>query len=186
MAAAPVPAAAASAANAAVANAAPATPAMGDLYQTYQGGSPSDLFAPPHIAGYAPSDAAVAAWTQAHYGVTPDMISSLNMPAPWQPPSPKAGSGIGPYGKAGEAQLQYGAGRIPAYQGNLTGAQGLADPAALMAMTQGSTTYDVNARRAAIAAQLQANAQAQDAWDAQQAQQQQAPAMYGGGYGVGA
>jgi hypothetical protein len=143
---------AASVANAAVA----AAPAMGDLFASYNPkGADSGLFAPAYVAGFQPSEDAVAAWTAQNHTVTPGMIDQLRMPNAWQAPSTAvAGSGF--------AGGVYGAGRIPQSQ-TLGDPQGLVDPLALRALAQGGN-YDVGARRAAIAQRLADNAAAAAAY----------------------
>jgi hypothetical protein len=152
-----VPAAVAPVVSAPVAAAADAAaPAMGDLFSTYNAkGADNGLFAPAALAGFQPSDDALAAWNAQHHAVDMATAQQLRMPDAWQPPSTaKAGSGFG--------GGVYGAGRIPASQ-TLGDPLGMVDPAALQAAAQGGS-YDVGARRAAIAQRLADNAAAQAAY----------------------
>ena len=73
---------------AAIVAAAPAASraAPGDIYQTYNPqGAMGDLFAPAYIAGYKPSEDAVAAWNAAHTMSRAD-VEATRMPAAWQAP----------------------------------------------------------------------------------------------------
>jgi hypothetical protein len=127
---------------------------MGNLFQSYNPqGADNGVFAPAYIPGYKPSEDAMAAWNAQHHSVTADMIDQLRMPDAWQPPSQNLPAmGGGPYGE----------GRIPQTQ-TLGDPQGLVDPLALKALAQGGT-YDVAARRDAIAKRLSDNAAAQAAY----------------------
>lgn len=133
-----------------------ATPApMGDLFQTYDPqGALNGLFAPAYIHGYAPSEKAVADWTDANR-LTRAQVEDTRLPPEWRDPA----AGQNPPGVG--AQGPYGAGGI---SNNLTfgDPRGSIDPAALKVMAQGGH-YDIGARRDAIAARLAANAAAQKA-----------------------
>lgn len=138
--------------------------AMGDLFQTYdpQGGD-SGLFAPAYIAGYQPSQAAVAAWNAQNHAVTPALVDQLRMPQAWQAPNDLAGGAPGGSKMAGGLiGGLYGAGRIPQSQ-TFGDTQGQVDPLALRALAQGGP-YDIAARRAAIADRVAQNAAAQAAY----------------------
>jgi len=138
----PIPAAAAAAAPA----------AESALLADYNAqGALGGLFAPAYIKGYAPSEQAVAAWTQQNQGINRAMVDELRMPNEWRPPQKPKG-----YGDV------YGAGRIPD-QLRYGDDRGQVDPLALMASAQGGN-YDVEARRAAIAQRVMENEQAQAAY----------------------
>jgi hypothetical protein len=129
---------------------------MGDLFSTYNSqGADGGLFAPAYVAGFKPSEDAVAAYNAQMHPVDIGTAEGLRMPSAWQPPS-TAMAGSGQFGG------NYGAGRIPQSQ-TFGDPQGLVDPEALRAAAQGGP-YDVAARRAAIAARLQQNAAAQAAY----------------------
>ena len=130
-----------------------ADPAPGDLFQTYDPkGADSGLFAPAYIAGFQPSQDAVAAWNAQNHVVTPSMMDQLQMPAQWQAPQTQQSSlGTKALGAAGN---------IPQ---NQSFGQPQVDPNALRALAQGGP-YDVQARRDAIAQRLAANAAAQAAY----------------------
>jgi len=138
----PIPAAAAAAAPA----------AESALLADYNAqGALGGLFAPAYIKGYAPSEQAVAAWTQQNQGINRAMVDELRMPNEWRPPQkPKGFSDV------------YGSGRIP--DNIQTGDErGQVDPLALTASAQGGP-YDIEARRAAIAQRVMENEQAQAAY----------------------
>jgi hypothetical protein len=149
-----VPAVSLPVAAAIVAAAQPAASAApkGDIYQTYNPqGAMGGLFAPAYIAGYKPSEDAVAAWTASHSGLSRADIEATRMPAAWQAPQ-----AVNPLTNA------YGAGRIPKNE-TFGDVRGIVDPLALQAQAQG-TSYDIGARRAAIAQQIAANQAASDAY----------------------
>lgn len=120
------------------------TPALGNLFQTYDPGSPSSLFAPAFIHGYKPSEDALAAWNATNHPITRDDVDALRMPNVYTPPSPKTAAD-GVYGAGVPINQMYG------------DARGAVDPAALRVLAQGGQ-YNVGARRDAIAARLAQNA----------------------------
>lgn len=103
------------------------------------------LFAPAYIKGYAPSEQAVAAWQAQHRPVTAGMIDQLRMPDLWQPNS----------GARTLADGVYGSG-VPVNQNYAQNPKGSVDVDALRAASMGSP-YDIEARRAAIAARIAEN-----------------------------
>ena len=129
---------------------------MGDLFQNYDPtGALNGMFAPAYIQGFKPAQEAVAAWNLANRGMTRSLVDELRMPAEWR--DPNAGTFMG----AGVGGGPYGAGGIP---NNISfgDSRGVVDPEALRVMAQGGK-YDAGARRAAIAARILANEQAQNA-----------------------
>lgn len=144
----PVPADPAADLTAAVATA-PAAQPMGNLFQTYQAGSPTDAFVPAYIKGYKPSMDAVSAWEAENRGLTRADVDATRIAQPWTDPSKTLG-GDGVYGGPIQANQVYGDSR------------GMVDPEALKVWAQGGH-YDMNARRNAIAARVAANAAAASA-----------------------
>jgi hypothetical protein len=120
---------------------------MGELFSQYMPGSPTDLFAPGYIKGFAPAEQAVDAWRARNRPmITQADLEATRLPAEWVDPNPGVyPGGVGPYGAA----------RIP---DNLAFGlkQGTIDPEALRVMAQGGP-YDAGARRNAITARLQEN-----------------------------
>lgn len=128
-----------------------AAPSMGSLFETYNPeGALSGMFAPAYIHGFAPSEAAVAAYYgpqgQGHR-LSSAELDLTRMPGEYRPTSYSGGNGV------------YG-GPIPMTQ-TYGDARGNIDPEALRSAAQGGRPYDMEARRAAIAARLAANAAAQ-------------------------
>jgi hypothetical protein len=121
-------------------------PPVGNLFQTYDPGSTSDLFAPAYIHGYKPSTDAVSAWMAANRGMTRADVDATRIAQPWTDPSKTLG-GDGVYGGPIQANQVYGDSR------------GMVDPEALKVWSQGGH-YDMNARRNAIAQRLADNAAA--------------------------
>lgn len=117
---------------------------IGNLFQTYDPGSPSSLFAPAYIHGYKPSEDALSAWNATNHPLTRDDVDALRMPNLYTPASPKTPAD-GVYGAGVPINQMYG------------DARGAVDPAALRVLAQGGQ-YDVGARRNAIAARLAQNA----------------------------
>jgi hypothetical protein len=128
---------------------APAVPepqpeALGELFRTYNPqGAAGGLFAPPHIAGYQPSQDAVAAWTKANRSMTWEDLESTRMPQAWRPSSGRSG-GDGVYGPGMPLDMSF------------TDKRGTVDPLALKVLAQGGK-YDLEARRRAIAERLLQN-----------------------------
>jgi hypothetical protein len=126
-------------------------PAQPDIYQAYkQQGAMGDLFAPAYIAGYKPSQDAVAAWNAAHSMSRAD-VDATAMPGAWQPPQAR--------------QPNFGGPGVPLPSNQIYG-DSMVDPAALRAQAQG-TPYDPTARRAAIAQQVAKNQAAQASFNDQ-------------------
>ena len=120
---------------------------MGELFSQYNAGSPTDLFAPAYIRGFAPAEQAVNAWREQNRGMTPAMLEQTRMPSEYRPSNLLPAEGGGPYG----------AGRIPQYM--MTGdPRGSLDGEALRVLAQGGS-YDMGARRDAIAQRLSLNEQ---------------------------
>jgi len=128
-----------------------AAPAMGSLFETYNPqGALSGLFAPAYIRGFAPSEDAVSQYySQSGPGhrLSSDELDMTRMPAEYRPTTYSRGDGV--YGGPLPMTQTYGDPR------------GMIDPNALRAAAQGGRPYDMEARRAAIAARLAANAAAQ-------------------------
>jgi hypothetical protein len=101
------------------------------------------LFAPAYIKGFAPSEAAVAAWQAQNRPMTSAMVDQTRMPDLYRPPS-------------GNILMdgRYGSG-VPAVQ-SYAGNNGMVDVNALRAASMGGA-YDMQARRDAIAARIAEN-----------------------------
>ena len=130
------------------AEAAPAKDAPGNIFEGYQVGTVNDMFAPAYLKGYAPSEKAVAEWTAAN---RPGMsiIDASRMPNLLQDPAAtRMSAGDGVYGGPLPLNQSYGDNR------------GMVDPEALRVAAQGGH-YDLEGRRAAIAARLAENARLQ-------------------------
>jgi hypothetical protein len=121
----------------------PAPDAPGNIFEGYQAGDPSDMFAPAYLKGYAPSEKALAAWTA--YNHQPGIVDASRMPNLYVDPAQNQIIGAdGVYGNGVPQQQTYGDNR------------GMVDPEALRVAAQGGH-YDIEGRRAAIAARLAEN-----------------------------
>ena len=126
----------------------------GSLDQFYDPvGAMGGRFAPAYVRGYAPSEAAVAAWQAKNRPLDGVHLDTLRMPEPWQAPQQP-----NPYG--GDV---YGSGRIPDKMSFITTGKGRLDDNILRSWSQGGP-YDVDARRNAIAKRLTDNEAAQKAY----------------------
>jgi len=126
--------------------------AMGNIFDTYEPkGAMGGLFAPAYIRGFGASEDAVQGWMKDRR-LPSNQIDQTAMPGVWHDPRI---AGKSPY-KGGQIPLS----------SNLTG-RGAVDPEALRAASMGGFTYDMDARRAAIATRVAENAAAQKAvgWD---------------------
>jgi len=134
-----------------MADAPPPTPtpdAPGNIFEGYQTGSVSDMFAPAYLKGYAPSEKALAAWT-AYNRPGGDIVEQSRMPNLYVVPGSGPQSfGDGVYGGPIPLNQSYGDNR------------GMVDPEALRVASQGGH-YDNAARRDAIAVRLAENHWAQ-------------------------
>ena len=126
----------------------PTAEAPGNIFEGYQAGSVDDMFAPAYIKGFAPSEKAVAAWTAANRpGI--GIVEQSRMPNPYIDPATNPVIGAdGVYGNGVPIKQSYGDNR------------GMVDPEALRVAAQGGH-YDLEGRRAAIAARLAENARLQ-------------------------
>jgi hypothetical protein len=128
-----------------------ASPGMGSLFETYNPeGALGGMFAPAYIKGFAPSEAAVAQYYapgSMGHRLSSAELDLTRMPAEYRPTTYSGGNGV--YGGPLPMTQTYGDPR------------GMIDPDALRAAAQGGRPYDLEARRAAIAARLAANAAAQ-------------------------
>jgi hypothetical protein len=132
----PVPAEAAPAADPAA--------KMSNIFEGYQAGSVDDMFAPAYIKGFEPSTKALAAWTAANRPGA-GLIEQTRMPNLYVDPASNPIIGAdGVYGSGVPQKQMYGEGR------------GIVDPEALRVAAQGGR-YDLEGRRAAIAARLAEN-----------------------------
>jgi hypothetical protein len=129
-----------------MADAPPPTPtpaAPGNIFEGYQKGDPTDMFAPAYIKGFAPSTEALAAWNA--YNHQPGIVEASRMPNLYvDPAASPMSAGDGVYGGPIPLQQTYGDNR------------GMVDPEALRVAAQGGH-YDIEGRRAAIAARLAEN-----------------------------
>lgn len=116
-----------------------------DLFSGYSPqGAAGGLFAPAHVPGFPTSQQAVANWRGSNRGITSEMVDQLRMPQEWFGPEPES-----------QERGPYGGGRIGTHL-RFGDQRGMVDPNALRAASMGGT-YDVNARRDAIAARLAQN-----------------------------
>ena len=121
---------------------APAEVPKGDIYQNYDSqGALNGMFAPAYIAGWKPSNDAVAKWQGENFGLT-----EADLDATRGPPQANSAEGL---------PTPYGGGSIP-LKSVYGDARGPIDPAALRAYAQGGK-YNMGARRDAIAAAMLAN-----------------------------
>lgn len=116
-----------------------------DMFSGYNPqGAMGGLAAPAYIAGFAPSEKAVAAWQGDNRGITSEMVDQLRMPQEWFGPEPET-----------QENGPYGGGRIGTHL-RFGDQRGSVDPNALRAASMGGK-YDIGARRDAIAARLVQN-----------------------------
>jgi hypothetical protein len=116
-----------------------------DMFSGYNPqGAMGGLAAPAYIAGFAPSEKAVAAWQGENRGITSAMVDQLRMPMDWFGPEPET-----------QERGPYGGGRIGTHL-RFGDQRGSVDPNALRAASMGGK-YDIGARRDAIATQLAQN-----------------------------
>lgn len=124
-----------------------ATPTMSEMFADYNpNGALNGTFAPAYVGGYAPSEQAVSAWAAQNRPINDQNIEDTRLPTEYM--------GNVPLSKADGV---YGHG-VPTRQSYLD-PRGTVDPLALRVMAQGGS-YNMDARRNAIAARLAANAAA--------------------------
>jgi len=117
---------------------------MGSLFESYDpNGSVGGMFAPAYVHGYQPSEDAVAAWNAKNRPLSSAEVEQTRIPQEYQAASP--------------LNFNYG------------DARGAVDPEALRVAAQGGS-YDMSARRAAIAQRIAQNQAAQKAAQAASAQ----------------
>ena len=133
----------------------------GSLFQNYDPeGALGGLFAPAYVAGYAPSNQAVQAWTAQQRPVGANMIDDLRLPEAYRNPpgtNPDQPSQINLTGN------QYGQGNIPQSIRFGGDPRGPVDPMVLRAASQGGRV-NVQQLRDRIAQRMAENAQAEAAY----------------------
>ena len=131
------------------------------LFERYNPeGALGGLFAPAYVAGYAPSEQAVMAWTQQNRPISANMIDELRLPEAYRNPpgtNPDAPSQINLTGNI------YGQGNIPQSVRFGGDPRGPVDPMVLRAASQGGR-LNVQQLRDRIAQRMAENAQAEAAY----------------------
>ena len=135
----------------------PGGPPVGNIYTDYNPkGAMGGLFAPAFIRGFAPAEEATDKWQQERAFSRQD-VENTRMPYEWEAPQ-----AINPMAAMGGGMGGYIGGNEPTRQ-TFGDKRGLVDVNALYSQAQG-LPYDKEARRAAIAERVAANAAQQESY----------------------